>query len=551
MSDQRILDEVQRCRKEFVYFAQKYLYVTDRDTRKRVPLRFKPAQKMVLRDFAEFGTTYALKTRRLGITVAIMARLFHRVHFSPNMAAVTVAQDGPAAVEMFKTVREWYEGLPEFLKIGPFATRTNRDDQLYYKHGGSYRVGSADSKALVGGATLVYRHYSEFAKYGDSAEDIIAYVEGGSGRGGRAIYETTAEGLGYAYRQWETETGWKKRFLPFTLDRGYRMRVEHLPPGQTEDMALTPEVLKFAEHHGLDDAVRLWVGSKLIEQGQNWRKFNQEFPITADVAWTVSRGRVLRDRYVFHPSWRLPLGPISYHEPMPYRAYVMGVDPAEGNEDGDFSAWCVLDVTNRDQPVIMSTFYDRISTPDFADLVYKEAVKYGALVNVERNRGLDVINRLQEDGYGFIWREIKPEKVGNKVVEKLGWYTSGQNRPMLVNSLIEFIDGRKLTLTDERAKFEANTFMWNPEKTDRAEHAPGAHDDMLFAIALALVGRDQVQAQEEHKRLIRPVTLAERVAYRSSTGKSHTLETFDDDFDFEDAWEALPSMHDFLQKMRG
>jgi hypothetical protein len=552
--------EMAKCADSFVYFAGNYLRVVDRDSTRLVPLNLKAAQKRILEARSRHGVTYVLKPRRTGGSVAVMSRQFHRVLFTANHQAITVAHDDEATLEMFKVVRSFYDGLPPKFKQA-FPLKSDRSDQLYFKHGGAYRVGSIKSRGLVGGATINDRHYAEFAKYGGSVknpEDAIAYIEGGSTAGGRVVYDTTAEGLGYAHDAWKAPNGWHKLFLPWTIDAGYRVKTRVVggkkelvigvaPIPRTRDELLFPEVVTYAQHYGLDDEQAQWVGFMLLKGGISeldpsrvWREFHRDYPITADVAWTVARGRVFRERY--DNVWPRR-GPRRFLPPEKYRAYVMGVDTASGREDGDFSAIVILDVTDPSRPRMAWTFYDKIDVPEFSKVVCDAAREYGAFIVPERNNnGLDVINRLKEYGYGHIYREQDKAKIGAENVERLGFYTGANTRPILVNLLQDFLNGGKLDPMDERLKYEINDFQWTEK--DRAEAVAPNHDDLLFALALALVGRKGVTAAVQEKLGKRPITLQERIEWRRQTGKQPGSTTFDDDLDDEDFDASMGSAWD-------
>lgn len=555
--------ELQRCADSFVYFAKTYLKVVDRDSGRLVPFALKPAQKRILEARSRHQVTYVLKPRRTGGSKVVMGRQFWRTLFTAHHQAVTVAHDGPSALELFKDVRAFYDGLPPVFKRA-FPLKSDRADQLYFKHGGAYRVSSIESRSLVGGATINDRHYTEFAKYGKSVknpEDAIAFIEGGSTAAGKVVYDTTAEGLGYAHDAWKAPNGWHKLFLPWTIDPGYRIRTHYSNGsrkymiGQTlidrdRDQMLMPEVKAYGQQYGLDDEQMMWVGFMLLKGGVSeldptrvWREFHRDYPITAEVAWTVARGRVFRERY--DNVWPRR-GARRYMPPEKYRAYVMGVDTASGSEDGDFSAIVVLDVTVPEKPTVVWTFYDKIDVPEFAKVVFQAATDYGAYVVPERNNnGLDLINRLKEMGYGHIYREQNKIKIGSENTQSLGFWTGRDTRNILVNLMQDFLNGGKLDPVDERLKYEINDFQWKDE--DRAEAIPPNHDDMLFAMALALAGRKGVRAAVEQKLGQRPITLEEKMAWRRVTGQDPSTARFDDDLDDEGGVDPMLSAWDLAQ----
>ena len=541
MTNEQFLAEFEKCKRDFPYFCKKYLRITHRDIiGKQTPFYFKPAQERVAMTWARCGVTFVLKPRRLGITRVILARLFHKVHFNAGVVAVTVAHEHEAALEIFKQIREWYDGLPKMFKLGPYSLKANKADELYYEHLGSYRVASADSLKLVGGQTITYRHYTEFAKF-PNPEMTIAYVEGGSSAAGRAIYETTADGLGFAYEAWKGANGWEKLFLPWTVDPGYSISEEWLlERGRRPNDVLYDEVREYASKYGLTYGQALWMGNKLMDMGFNpidpertLRLFHQEHPITADIAFQTARGRVFHAHYgdvVFKR------GLLTREDPREYVPYVMGVDTASGStaDNADFSAFAVLDMTDPESPRDVCTFYDKVDTPAFAQYVVDTAVKYGALLAIERNSyGQDIIQRVQEAEYGFLYREVRHDRATNKLTERIGFQTFGGprsetgSRVVIINLLREYLNGLKLRPWDKRLQFEINDFQWNDD--GRAEAMSPNHDDMLFAVGMALAARDHVAHVQSQKLAKRPRTWQEIHDYEHASGKLVSEGYFEDD----------------------
>lgn len=522
-STQVLVEELLRCKEDFRYFAQTYLKVIDRDSGASVPFRLRSSQMLLVDAVENNGATYVLKARRMGFSRAILGYFFWKSLFNAGVACATVAHSQESAIELFQDVRGWYEALPWWFKQGDMALRRDQENKLVFKHGGSYRVGTAEQ--MRGGATLHYRHYSEFAFYANPM-DVVGAIEGGAKMGGRAVYETTANGLGYGWEMWKARNGWKKLFVPWVLDPQYRLK--HLPRDVPRS-AFTEELREYIDKWKLEEDQANFAAVKLHELHYNWRKFHENFPIVADVAFVSSKGRVFPN--IAFESASVTQGYKEYRAPERYHAYTIGVDTAGGYEDGDFSAAYVLDVTIPDKPQTCATFYGRTAVPEFASEIKRIADRYGALITAERNNnGLDLLNRLSEMGAGRMYREMRMATVGNPVESRLGFTTSKKNRDVLVNLLIEYIGQKKVDLIDNRLQVEINDFMWSEDGL-RAEALKPGHDDMLFALAMALVGRDQVTPEMRVDLKERPLTLEDKARFRRATGKNPADEVFEDDIE--------------------
>jgi len=421
------------------------------------------------------------------------------------------------------------------MKQGPFKLKSDRKDEIVFEHGGVYRVVSADSKP-AGGPTWWYRHYSEFAKYADP-EGIIRIIENGSAAHGRAIYETTAEGVGHAFTTWRGENGWGKVFLPWTLDGQYALTAEKAIAEGVKNPAdlIWPEVANYAMKYGLTEDQARWVGARLrsnnYSEGNSaavWRGFHQEMPITADLAFTTAKGRVFTAHY---PMAKPKRGYEEYEAPLPYGLYVLGSDAAGGGEDGDYQAFEVQEVSDPEKPRIVASFYDKIENSVFASKVHEALKRYTALFIGERDAwGRDVISRLVELGWSLFWVEVFKDSTTGKPSERLGRTPGPSANAELVALSQEFLNGGKLDPSvNQRLCHEMNDFLW--AEGTKAEAGAGNHDDMVRADGLCLVGRQQIQRVEEVQLRKRPITLQERVAFQSQTG--HTAGVGDH---FETDW---------------
>jgi len=548
VSNQRhdeVIKELERSKSDFFYFCSMYLRIINRDFRPKnvgefeeltisqdeVPLlakkpeawiTLKPnaAQKAVIKSIECNPVTYVLKHRRGGISTIWKAWVFWRVLFEPGAAGATICHLEESSREMFSEVRRWYEELPPYFKAGPLKLRTDRANVMEFEHGGQYRVGTPDT--FRGGKTLTYRHYSEFSAY-ERPEEAISAVEGGSSTFGVALYETTARGLGYAHDCWRTPNGWSKLFFPWTQDRKYRR--DRWPAAVPKTLREDTDFRKYCDTHNLDDGQINWLGGKLHAFGTNWAQFNQEYPATAELAFIASKGRVFT---VGFPDAKITRGRMQYLQPDDYRAYTLGADPAAGGAEGDFSAYVVLDVTFPDKPMIAATYYGKPTVPEFAELVLAEAKRYSALIVPDRKGiGLDLVNRLLDHGYPSIWRDVLRDRVGDQATDRIGYDINVRTRSILTNKLIEFINGGKIEIVDERLQYEINDFHYNDDR--RPEHLPGCHDDILFALAMAMVGSSQKHARERTHFRARPVTFDQVRIFRKVTGRLESECQFDDD----------------------
>lgn len=540
-----IVREVEKCKFDQDYCARTYAYIDDKKTRQRMLFRRNKEQRAIRRALRTHDKVFVLKARKKGASTEAQWEGFHMAHFFEGFKAATLAHLDKAVLEMMVKCHNFYRGFPDFLKQGAFKLRRQREDRLEWEHGGWYRAVPYRSEEIRSG-DVDFLHYSEFSAY-DNAEEVLAANDGALRPGGKSLYETTARGMGFAYEAWKANNGWAKLFFSWITDPTY-MRTKQL---MGLDPTLYEWAMEYAKQYGLTQPQRWWVEEKLATYcagGLNpigLQKFHQEYPITADVAFSMTAGRVFT---VAFPHARVTTGIKQFEEPKPYALYTMGVDCATGAIGGDYSAFCIIDGTDRKKPRIVCTFYDHISTPDFFDVVHRYAKAYSALIIPERNMGMDLIARLQQARYPYIWVEQAKSKRGNQRTNRVGFQTYstkhggavGGSRKLIVDKLLEFLGGAVPVLSPvcERLQTEINDFMYMDDGRGRADHKRGSHSDMLFACGLGLIGMEGLQSHKDMRSWRRPVTMTEKRQYRKVTGKRFNP---DDRFE-EDIEEELESI---------
>ena len=500
--DQRLEQEISRCAKDFRYFCQ-YLQIVDKRG-KAIPFAMNEAQEKFLSHVEENPWTYILKARQLGMTTMIAARFFWRALFTPNFRVGVLAHRTESAQAIFEIYRRFYDNLPAFLT---FPTEKSNVRELSFFHGGYIRVTTANSENFRG-TTYQALHCSEFAFWGD-IEKTVASAFQTAGPNAEIYLETTANGMNDAHRLWQDQNGFAKVFLPWTDDSAY---IASKPRG-----GVSAKIKEYAKEFDLTEKQSNWAQDTFMSKCMgNWNTFLQEYPANAEQAF-ISSGETFFD--LAYPHVQMQRGYKSYLTDIPkWRVYSIGVDVASGSPSGDFSSFCVLDVTDKKSPIVCATFYERMAPHAFAERVRAEAKRYDALVVVESNSyGLSVLEHLMGNSYAYIFKRTQYDKMADRWVEKVGFSTNVSTRPMMLSRLHEYISKRWLDPTDDRMKYEMNTFIYNNK--GKPEAAPKKHDDMIFAYALALMGLDQIESVKSDVESKKPSNLREMLQFELNTGK--------------------------------
>lgn len=182
-------------------------------------------------------------------------------------------------------------------------------------------------------------------------------------------------------------------------------------------------------------------------------------------------------------------------------SYVMGVDLASG-KGKDYHAIEVIDVDTMEQVAEMMIHCLPMTLKKYIDRIGRW---YNcALCVIERNFGGDAItDELRLDYmYPRLWRrktiDDRPSSGnGNKVrYDVYGFMTSQNSKPLLNKLLMDSIrdDGEGLKIYSKRLLKQLSIYVRKKDRSGRdtykteAEDGPGNHDDLVIALALALVG---------------------------------------------------------------
>jgi hypothetical protein len=183
----------------------------------------------------------------------------------------------------------------------------------------------------------------------------------------------------------------------------------------------------------------------------------------------------------------------SYREYEPYvfgRQYIITNDAATG-DGSDFSAFCVLDITNCANPEknyevrIVATYKDQVAPRVFAEIIHAVGYKYGiCLVILENDQGggftalTDLKNMEYPQIYYSTLKKKDPYKKERK--RKPGFIQSGETRALGGDKLEEYINTGKLEILAIDVVDELHTWIW--DKDGKRRHASGKNDDLIMCL---------------------------------------------------------------------
>jgi hypothetical protein len=500
----KVKQEILKCAKDFKYFAGKYLKIVDVHGLETT-LKLNQAQADIVEALESENHLMILKARKLGSTTLIAGYYLWKALFRKNIKIAVVAHTDEASRAIFSIYQFFYKNLPSHIKVRALSDRSNT---LKLATGSMVKVGTASSESFRG-QTYQYIHASEYA-FWPNLDKTIAGLFGTADANATVILESTANGLNEAYEMWQSENGFTKMFMAWTIDARY-----------TRKKAVFKDLSKleraYTSKHDLNEAQTNWMVHVLRTKcANNWQIFNQEFPISAEMAFVTSGSRFFPDPW---PVSGTTAGLRIYKEPQKFHVYAMGVDTASGSPGGDYSAIMLLDVSDTTKVQMAASYYDHLAPSDFKEIVHEMADKYQALAVVESNSyGLSIIEHLQEKSYPRQYRDQYWDKVKGMFTPRYGFNTNAKSRNLLLSRLYEYITRGWCEVVDDNFKAEANALVYNSR--GKVEAASGKHDDIVIATGLALMGLDQVddivaEVIQQH----RPSNVGEMLQWEAATGR--------------------------------
>lgn len=450
-------------------------------------LRMNSAQEAYSRacDEKRSKRNIVLKARQMGITSYIAARYFVQTIMRPGTLTMLVAHDREAAEEIFRIVHRFWDNLEDDLRMGPFKTsHCSARELVFPRLDSEFTVASADENAGRG-RTIQNLHCTEVSRWGREGLEALASLRAAVVPGGEIVLESTANGAwGQFYEEWQRaeETGYTKHFFPWWYEESY---VAETGPSL---LLLTEEETALVNTYGLTARQIAW-------RRQQWASLRglaaQEFAEDAVTCFRAS-GECVFELEVIEKALETTAEPMESRDNgrlkiwLPPRAgqqYLIGVDPAGGGVNGDYSCAQVID---RKWGTQCAELHGHFSLRELTKKLIELGKEYNsALLAVERNNhGHAVLVQLRYLDYPNVFVQKGQD----------GWNTTAANRPDMIETLSVVMADAPELFRSARLWNECRTFVRQVDGTARA--AAGSHDDCVMAMAIALA----VRAEEAGRR---------------------------------------------------
>ncbi|HEY1802260.1 MAG TPA: terminase [Terriglobales bacterium] len=458
-----------------------------------------------------------LKARQLGMTTYVAARFFIQTITQPGTLTVQVAHTQESAEAIFAIVRRFWENLPEGMQTGALVlSRANVRQLVFPRLDSEYRVATAADPNAGRGMTIHNLHCSEVARWPRGAEETLVSLRAAVPKDGEIVLESTPNGAGgMFYDEWNRaqEMGYAKHFFPWWYEERYR--VEGPEPqrgmeksescGEFESCTGGDARVSIENQNLADRSIRATFSEEersLMERfgldaGQiGWRRENratlrgmaaQEFAEDPVSCFRAS-GECVFELEAIDKALAAGGEPVEaknngrlliWFPAQAGRQYLVGVDPAGGGSEGDYSCAQVIDRASGMQCAELHGHYPPRQLA--VELIAIAAVYNNALLVVERNNhGHGVLAHLRAMGCGNVYREGEQD----------GWLTSAVSRPAMIENLAAMLATAPGLFQSPRLLNECRTFVRHVDGSSAA--MAGAHDDCVMAMAVGLAARQAV-----------------------------------------------------------
>ena len=479
------------CQMDAAFFIDEFLEIDDAqglgDGGGTMAFRLWPAQKEVVWDFLCHRLIMVLKARQLGISWLCCGFALWLCLFHPGKVVLLFSMGQDDANELLRRVKVLHERLPAWLREAlPSVEKSNSTE---FGFGNASRVESHPATQGAGRgrtASLVILDEAAHLQWATSLYVALKPVIDG---GGRLIVLSTANGIGNLFhRLWTKATKklntFRTIFLPW-----------YARPGRTAQW--------FANMEAEADAPDL---------------IPQEYPKTATEAFVAS-GRVrfkgawinrLAERVMQNPPQALrddvlPPSLRELSEKTVYgrssalsvfelakrgARYILAADPAEGKENGDYSAATLVEVTRAGKLREVAHLHGHFEPGEFAGHLDVLGRAFGAELIVERNNhGHAVLLALSMANY---------PKLLCGADGYPGWLSTAISKTLMVDALAESLRDGLLDVLNAAAIDEMQVYA---VLTGGKTGAPvGYHDDLVTSWGLAnIIARFPPEREEEHE----------------------------------------------------
>lgn len=455
------IKNIQKCKKDIVYFAENYFTIVNIDEGKQLIKLYKP-QKRILKSLQKHNRCAVVASRQSGKTTLLTIYVLWMACFNKDKSVLIVANKQDTAKKILERIRTAYELLPNWLKPGVKDYSVTR---LKFANDSAIDISTTSSSAARGSsisclvvdeAAHISPHLAE--EFFKSVMPIVS-----SGKKSKIFLVSTANGTSNEfykiYKGAEAmENGWK---------------AEHI---------------RWDEIPGRDAK---WREQALADVGGSLDTFKQEYENCF-----LDSGEISVDKAIIDELRRLCTTPTILNTehykvwvpPKKNHIYAIGVDTSDG-VGGNYSVANVMDITdltNIEQVAVYSN--NKIEPYSYAKQLYEMTQQWGnpLLLIENNNQGGQVVMSLKKT---YHYEHIIDYEYGNDdiVYERSGILSTLYSKAESVSNMRYWINTLNVVrINDIRTVQEMETFVKHPNGVWKKQNGDGFYDDRMMALIWSL-----------------------------------------------------------------
>lgn len=462
------------------------------------------------------GYNIILKSRQGGMSVCICSLAIHYAMTEKDCVCLLLSHTEESTRAIFNKLKTIYNSLPDAIR--PKLVRNNRSE-LQLKNGSIITCATLGRNDKGRGQTAKLIHLSEFA-FVDSevANKQLLSLEQALRSDGHLIIESTANGLNFFHNHYNkaknNENTYKSFFYNYIDTKDmfsdeydkYWEIYKRINKKEFSKKDLTEEEKELLKNYrGMNLKILNWRRLKIKNSTQN--QFNQEFPITDDVAF-ISTGnsvfenekitKVLRvlnlnkNKYLNKNKLDLPFELLKFYGKSFFmyknievgEKYYIGVDCSEGI--GNDNSTCVVLNQNAEEVAMFKN--NKIKPYEFAEFVniLGRYFNNAHLVVEKASGGHSVIERLRREYKYLNMAKYRTYDEYNRVQIKVGFDTNNKTKGLMINDFREWFEKGLILINSLNTVEEMKTYEIKQNGSMGA--MSGYKDDLVIGTALAIQG---------------------------------------------------------------
>lgn len=425
------------------HFA-KFIYLIH-PKRGKVKFDLYPFQKKVLWAFLTQRFSIILKFRQAGVTELISMYCLWLAMYHANKNVMILSLKERVAKKVLRKIKYMYKNLPDHLKVDVVNGRPGElgtASEMEFANGSIISsIPTTEDAGRSEGLSLLVIDEAAIIKW---ANQIWASALPTLSTGGGAIVNSTPYGVGNWYHSlWVNACSGGNEFYPIRLK--WQMHPER-------DMAWYT-------------LMRNNLGARRTAQ-----EIDGDFLTSGHSVFDLADIRAIQE--TLQEYLDLQNNPdlevydkgslLIFKKPIPNEQYYIGADVA-GGRSRDYSAFSIMNRKGEEY----AAFKGKITPDRFADKLMKIGKRFNnAVIAPEGNDiGLATVLAIQNSGYSNLYyakalvkrkKEKKPRET-----EFPGWLTTKENRPVIIDGLVEDIRNDMVEVKDFHFVQEAYTFIYD------------------------------------------------------------------------------------------